>query len=533
MIMRKKIILRLLLLTAFMALLWSCRNEDFAKGETEPQRNNADFFKHSKKNGANARSGVDYITILEDYNSETDFLSKMPDRNGMPIWEKIQVVDTEDATGLMIPLSHDSETMSSILFVTLDGKNTVTGVRDYDNGILRDIVYDQKISKKNREQLFFTFMFMDNRTFGNEFFIGIPKDLFVGKKSDDAYGVMWLRNFAPSSIVNTQQAGKVMIIETCFLALHCTHHGPGICDAESGCTECGTTLCTYTVIGTTDDPFPTTPGGGSPPSGGGGCSDCGGSWPPSGPNVPENPCGSSNNASSVFYRPVSGCGGSGTPPDINDPCTKIKNRFKDTKFKEKVAAVDKPEVFDYDHEMGYAAGYPVNTTVTGTQYQPMENVLGTHNVTLPSGNQYFGFIHSHNNESDGGHPVKIFSPGDLATFLTSCVSNADTHGSVTDAYAMVITSEGNYILQFTGLSSGFGIGPNTKKFWLSWYEREIGKLILEDEMTQSNIERVFLRFLKEKVKIDGVELYKVEKITGKAKKLTLDVNNNVIPTPCP
>lgn len=98
---------------------------------------------------------------------------------------------------------------------------------------------------------------------------------------------------------------------------------------------------------------------------------------------------------------------------------------------------------------------------------------------------------------------------------------------------MVITSEGNYILQFTGSSSGFGIGPNTIKFWKLWYDREVEKLVLEDIVTQPNIEKLFLRFLKEKVKIDGVELYQVEKTTGKAQKLTLDSNSTVKPMPCP
>lgn len=37
--MRKKKNFRLVFLTAFIALLWSCRNEDFAKGEKDPQRN--------------------------------------------------------------------------------------------------------------------------------------------------------------------------------------------------------------------------------------------------------------------------------------------------------------------------------------------------------------------------------------------------------------------------------------------------------------------------------------------------------------
>jgi len=254
-----------------------------------------------------------------------------------------------------------------------------------------------------------------------------------------------------------------------------------------------------------------------------------------------NPCA----ANGVYVNPQdpanSNCNaGVVTQPNLEfnfaeTPCGKIKAKFADTRFKEKVNAIDKPEVFDYDHEMGYAAGYPpAGTGITEIQYPPMENTLGTHNVKLPDGDQYFGFIHSHNNESNGGYPVKIFSPADLATFLTSCVANADLHGSINDAYTMVITSEGNYMLQFTGNSSGFGIGPNTIKFWKLWYERESKAIQNEDgTIDQNKVEQLFLRFLKEKVKIDGIELYNIEKTTGKAKKLTLGNNNNVIPTPCP
>jgi len=223
-------------------------------------------------------------------------------------------------------------------------------------------------------------------------------------------------------------------------------------------------------------------------------------------------------------------------PELIEPCVKLRSKFTtDLKFKSKVVAIDKDEVFAYDHEMGFAAAYPpANTNITETQYQPMENSVDTHNVTLPDGDQYFGFIHSHNNLSQGGHPVKIFSPADLATFLTSCVANADAHGSIDDAYAMVITSGGNYVLQFTGASSGLGIGPNTIKFWKAWYGREVKAIQNEDgSCDQGDVEKVFLRFLKEKVQIDGVELYKVDKITGKSSKLGLNSTNVVVPTPCP
>ncbi len=214
---------------------------------------------------------------------------------------------------------------------------------------------------------------------------------------------------------------------------------------------------------------------------------------------------------------------------LMNPCEKIKAKFEDPKFKEKVAAIDKSEVFNYDHEMGYAAGYPpANTGVTGTQYPPMENVLGSHSVKLPDGNQYFGYIHSHNNESNGGHPIKIFSPYDVITFLTSCVRNADEHGSIGDAYCMVITSEGNYILQYSGIGD-YNIGPNQIQSWKKWYKDNFEELARTDELTQPNVEKTFAQFLTESVNINGLEVYHVEKNTGKASKL----NTNGTKTPCP
>lgn len=430
--MRKKIILRLSILTAFMVLLWSCRNEDFAKSETNPQRNNSEFFKH--KSTAYAKNGTDYIRILEDYNKETDFLSKMPDQKGMPIWEKMYAIETENGAGIMIPLSHDNESMSSILFVNLDEKSTVTGVRDYDNSILRDIVYNQKISKENREQLFLTFMFMDNRTFGNEFFIGIPKDMFIGQKSDDEYGVMWLRDFEPSSKVTTQQAGRLMIIETCFLALHCTHHGPGICDAESGCTECGTTFCNYTVVGTADDPFPTIPGGGAP-GGGGGCNDCTpGGWPPSGPNVPENPCGG-NTVSSVFYRPAPGCGG-GTIPEIDDPCEKTKNLLKKQEVKDVVNDLEN----HLNSSVGGEKGWRLNKS--GPPTQTTQN--SDHSVNFGNPSTMNGGYHNHT-----GTKVDIFSATDIATLIE--ITRYQSLGNANNAFMGLIAPNGiHYVIRFSG-----------------------------------------------------------------------------------
>lgn len=517
--MKRKIILRLCLLTVFLALLWSCRNEDFASGETKPQRNNVNFFLHSERGGAAARSGVDYVMILKAYNYEKDFLATMPDQQGMPIWDKMQVLDNGEKTILYVPLSADKAGLSSLLIVNIDEENTVARLQNFTNDYLEAYIYNADNPAAKRKLLMDTFLQMDFFTFGHQEFTNLPKDIYKGSTEYNRLNI-------PDVKIEAEQS-KGFIYNTICTTYHFCVHGHSTSSCDYGSCTCGgliscflATSCTTTATWVDDSPFPSFPGS----HGGGG----GGGTP--GPQPPIDPCV----MKTVFYRIKPGCLGNAGDPGIDgldDPCEKIKNKFSETKFKEKVAAIDKVEVFDYDHEMGFAAGYPpTNTGVTGTQYPPMENVIGSHSVRLPDGNQYFGFMHSHNNKEGA---VKIFSPYDLATFLTSCVSNADTSGSIRDAYAMVITSAGNYILQYTGFSSSFGTGPNTIKFWNVWYEREL-KAIQNDDNSfdQDKLEKVFLRFLKEKVKIDGVKLYKVEKLTGKAKELTLDINNNVIPVEC-
>lgn len=59
--------------------LWQCRNEDLSLPENNPKRNNSEFFKHSSYGGLANRGGVDYVSILEAYNEEHNFLATMPD----------------------------------------------------------------------------------------------------------------------------------------------------------------------------------------------------------------------------------------------------------------------------------------------------------------------------------------------------------------------------------------------------------------------------------------------------------------------
>jgi hypothetical protein len=517
--MKRKIILSLSFLIVSFSILWSCHNEDFAKGETEPQRDNANFFKHSQKGGLNARAGVDYISILEAYNREKDFLSTMPDQRGMPIWEKMQVVDLKNSTRLFIPISADNETLSSVLVASLDEENTVRTLQDVDNKMLEAFIYNDKNDQNERKFWMSAFLLTDSKAFGTQHYTNLPSDLY----KDYVHGEnnrMDIKGF------EIKQDSKLMISTTCVTIWFCKNGKSYLeCDVASGCSICWVKTFCETGIGDDfpgDVPIIPNSGSTSTPGTGGGSTT---STPTQQP--PKDPC----SLSSVFYRLAPGCGGGGGNPDLptlDDPCEKINNMFTNIKFKEKVTAIDKPEVFDYDHEMGFASAYPVNTTVTDTQYQPMENTLGTHNVKLPDGNQYFGYIHSHNNESNGGTPIKIFSPSDLITFLTNCVRNADEHGSIGDAYCMVITSEGNYMLQYSG-TGDYSIGPNQVSNWKTWYLKKYTQLAENEELTQSNIEKTFAQFLAESVNIPGLEVYHIEKNSGKASKL----NTNGTKTPCP
>ncbi|MDH6252508.1 hypothetical protein M2347_002235 [Chryseobacterium sp. H1D6B] len=222
-----------------------------------------------------------------------------------------------------------------------------------------------------------------------------------------------------------------------------------------------------------------------------------------------------------FPYPEGGGGNPETPEKT--PCEQMNAQNQNVKFKEKVTALDKPEIFNKTQETGFAAAYGPQTT-----YATLANT-GNDNLKLPEGNKYFGFMHVHLNKEG---VVKIFSPADIFTFLTSCVRNAQQKGIMSDAYAMVITSEGNYILKYSG-DGGFGIGPGTMTAWNSWYNDNYTTLLGNGDLTQPNVEKLFTKFLQEKVNIDGLEIYKADKTTGNTSRLQYNGENNPVnAVPC-
>lgn len=504
-------------------LISGCRNEDFYQSSYGSAREE-EFFRDAEKLTSRFPQFTEIIDLLKNENERSHFISKMSDQKGLPVWSKMDLKKSRRTVGkgegdlmeIVIPLTEDQKTLSSLLFVT-ETADGLLQINNTNNEALKNIVFDSSISSDVRENYLLNFILADRVVFGTSKYINIPADLLEDIPVNDGVN---LKSFEVTSTTidntPTENATSGMI---CF---DIEVPKPN-CDCHGTVTH---TVCF--LVFNPDTGGDGGSGGGSPGGGGTG----GGSGTPNPGGYDPNDDGGSNDPcfNRAFYRLQA----PNTPPcDVVlyvSPCEKLKSRNNDSKFKEKVAALDKPEVFDYDHEMGYAVSYPPAGTGLATQYQPMDNNVNTHKVKLPDGNRYFGYMHTHNNEMG---TIKIFSHADLATFLSSCVTNAQASGNIKDSYAMVITSAGNYTLAYTGTNTNFGIGPNTLKFWRAWYLREYEDLIKNDELTQLNIEKTFLRFLAEKVKINGVELYKNDKTTGIASRLSLDNNNNVISTPCP
>lgn len=425
-------------------LLHSCREEILNYNhEISNQRNNGDFFKYPIKNldDIAGRLGVDYITILNNYNKVTNFVQKMPDQKGMPIWEKMQVYKSETATGLIIPLSFDNKTLSSILFATLDQYNTIVGINNLTNSQLEKYVFDSKNSVKYRESMLYTFMHTDNQTFGNEYFTNIPEDLFVGLKYAENKKRMRMKDFSTSTVTNSTN-NKMLFIESCSSGWSCKNHETWAnCDK---CPACFSTTCTTIMIYIPDEPFPS--GSGFP----GGDGEGGGGGTPA-PMPPKDPCTLIVENGNAFYRINPNCGGGygdGSSPMWDDPCEKIKTENIKAKNLLNNAVVSAQNtvmtngISTSTIEKAFTFGKDANSN-----YQVSNIILGPTSgasVNMPATNPNFtteGGVHDHSTQT-----YDVPSPGDIYWFHSVHTTNSNfnyyyTNGANTGAtYVYTITN---------------------------------------------------------------------------------------------
>jgi len=518
-------------MAALVCILWQCSSEDFNLAENNPKRNNSEFFKHASSGGLANRGGVDYVNILEDYNDKHDFLATMPDQQGMPIWDKMEVVDTETSSGLMIPLSYDDETLSSVLFAIIDEGNRVVGVKNFDNNLLKSIVYDKTIDHNFRERLFYTFMYVDNKVFGTTRFTGISTDLFANQKYNNTFGRIEIKNFELSQNVTTNESGKILWVESCYLYPKCSHHGGDNVQCD-GCIElCHASSCsTAMVYVETGDYYPPAiPSGGGGGGGPSGCNLC--------PdyNPPKDDCAMQE----VFYRMKPECsGGTGDSGELplEDPCKKIKAVVNNVQLKPKIDSLKAFSQTAIDDEKGYIQDKSGNV-------HPAQ-VNGKHHVDFIIDQNSLGGIHNHTLNG-----IHMFSPRDIMSLVNIArVQNytlpvGSTADNTGNAFLGMISQSGSYFITFNGGGGDLPL-PMTHAEEMALeiklnaeYKKIIVKLLKaegkdkSDDLSEQGLQKLFFSILKEMGLEGKVNLIKEN--NGSTSVIEQNSDGTIkTPTPC-
>jgi hypothetical protein len=217
-----------------------------------------------------------------------------------------------------------------------------------------------------------------------------------------------------------------------------------------------------------------------------------------------------------------GGGGGGAAEKKEDPCDELKKQTADPVYQAKIQSLKS------NTSLKKETGYGQNKDGTFTTL----TANGPDAVVMPRDPNRVGYMHTHidpyqKTNSDGDLidviPIKMFSPQDVQQFLILVV-NAQIYGTpISDAYGMMVSSAGIYQLAFTGNVADI----NAKNSTINW-----GKSLdnIYVKYLRKNAEEGFLKFLKDKIGIDGIELYKVED-SGNA-KITLDSNGKIVSINC-
>lgn len=124
-------------------------------------------------------------------------------------------------------------------------------------------------------------------------------------------------------------------------------------------------------------------------------------------------------------------------------------------------------------------------------------------------------------------PIKMFSPADVNALMLLIQANISS-GDYSQYYVNMVSSNGNYTIMFTGSHFDIKTGFDTKAWrdkYVEFYKKENG-----------SDEKIFLKFLKNEMQVNGVELFKIRN-NGTIEEKSLGINSNgklvVNTTPCP
>lgn len=110
---------------------------------------------------------------------------------------------------------------------------------------------------------------------------------------------------------------------------------------------------------------------------------------------------------------------------------------------------------------------------------------------------------------------------------------SEVTGSYGNAYSLVTTSVGNYMLMYDGAVYPSKIQTAELKNLNQTYNDIFNKLYRETPMAnQNDIERTFLKFIKENLNRPGLQIYKVTQNSATKMEYNKSSPNNIKTTPC-
>jgi hypothetical protein len=212
------------------------------------------------------------------------------------------------------------------------------------------------------------------------------------------------------------------------------------------------------------------------------------------------------------------------------PCEKLKAQTTNVNYKAKIEALDKSSILSLKKETGFAE----SKTGVFTDLPQAASTANSDGLTVTVTPSLKGYIHTHlndyptgkeneNGEPEINQPIRMFSPADVNTLMS--MAEIATDGNYSELYGTMVSSYGNYTIMFTGTAADIKTGFDTQK----WTDDYVAYRVRNPYWS---FEKLFLNFLKEKMNVQGVELYKI-KDNGTVQKKTLNSNNNVQSSDCP
>ncbi|MDC1265618.1 hypothetical protein N8009_02365 [Flavobacteriaceae bacterium] len=211
----------------------------------------------------------------------------------------------------------------------------------------------------------------------------------------------------------------------------------------------------------------------------------------------------------------------GTPTD----CNNISAQINDQQFKDKIKLLKKKT--GEQQETGFSQD-------TNGSFTPLSVTNNGHSLSIPFTSSMKGFLHTHIDDYENGEfddegnpkiiqPIKMFSPGDIITFLDLITNAKSNNISTLNVFGYVVSSYGTYTIRFNGNVSDItaNISDLRTKLNDQTLNEKYKKLV-----NKFGRERGFLKFLKHEIGIQGINLYKI-KNSGRIKPKTLNENERL------